>query len=448
MKTLISFAATVTLAAIASAQVDQTYLDSIPVENVFKTNNEYRYVLPAHQVFYGAVIGVQARTDSRYLAFVADPQANRSIPFFPKFFASSNPEQLNLGIYSLDTASGQSKLAYSINPKIAALNHYSWLKGTNLLLISYTENETTTLLTFDPQNNAKKIILSSNELAIDGEPLYHKPTNSMVFFYPIEKNGEYEFQVTIINLTNGTHRTIPFPQGKYHTFQSDGERIFNVRYDPRTDETYSNQEFDPTSATLVPTSQSIPKTLVPPYSVTYGGPIINIYDANADSHYESTIKAPKSATLTMNGTEGGATLNGQLAWYVDRSGLFLADIRPLSLEQYTEIAKRIVQQEAMSKAKQIGTGMMIYASDYDDLFPMASNWQDGVSPYIRNNKLTDGFTYLLNGESVGSFSDPSNQELGLVQTPFGTAVVRVDGSVIWKDRPKTSQAQTLTELRI
>jgi hypothetical protein len=111
------------------------------------------------------------------------------------------------------------------------------------------------------------------------------------------------------------------------------------------------------------------------------------------------------------------------------------------------MAKKVVKHETMSRAKQVATGMMIYMADYDDILPPSNNWQEVLYPYLKNNKITEGFTYLMNGENAADINDPADRELGVVQTPFGQAVVRADGSVIWKDRPKSTQTQTLTELR-
>jgi hypothetical protein len=446
MKTLLTFLATLCLAAPTFAQIDQNYLDSIPVENVFKIGNEYRYVLPSHQVFYGAVAGVQARMDSRYVAFVADPQANRAIPYFPDSHNLTTAENSNPGIYTLDLISGQLKLSLPLDPKTTELNYYAWVNGTPYLAISITQKETTTLVFLDPTNGTKQAIYSTNEVDFNSPPLYHKATNSIVIFGQAVIEKQPVKQVTIISLSNNSRRTIPLPVGQYWGYISDGNRIVKRGWNSQGDTIIAVTEFDPRTGTENVINDANFTNLESPYSVNRGGPILRIYDPIMD-FYSETPKRQKTATLTMNGTEGGATLNGQLAWYVDRSGLFIADIRSMSLEQYTEMAKEVVKHETMSRAKQVATGMMIYMADYDDILPPSNNWQEVLYPYLKNNKITEGFTYLMNGENAADINDPADRELGVVQTPFGQAVVRADGSVIWKDRPKSTQTQTLTELR-
>ncbi|MFM9872316.1 MAG: hypothetical protein ACKVQS_02485 [Fimbriimonadaceae bacterium] len=447
MKTLITFLATLCLAAPTFAQIDQNYLDSVPVENVFKIGNEYRYVLPSHQVFYGAVAGVQARMDSRYVAFVADPQANRAIPYFPDSRNLQAAENSKPGIYTLDLASGQSKLAYPIDTKTTELNYYAWVNGTPYLAVSINQKETTTLFFVDPINGSKQAIYATNEIGFNSPPLFQKASNSIVIFRQSIVEKQPVSQATIINLSNNSRRTIPLPKGEYWDFVSDGNRIVNLGWDRQGEKIVADSEFDLNTGTINAIIEPNFTNLEPPYSVNRGGPILRIYDPAMDVYSKTPPSRQKSANLTMNGTEGGATLNGQLAWYVDRSGLFLADVRPMNFEQYTELVKEVVKYESIMRAKQVGTGMLIYASDYDDMLPTSSGWDQSLQPYLRNNSLTNGFNYLLNGENLTEIDDPANRVLGMIQTPFGQATVRVDGSVIWKDRPKVTETKVLSELR-
>lgn len=41
----------------------------------------------------------------------------------------------------------------------------------------------------------------------------------------------------------------------------------------------------------------------------------------------------------------------------------------------------------LSNEKQIALGNLMYVQDYDERFPIASDWQTGVSPYIKNDRI-------------------------------------------------------------
>lgn len=41
----------------------------------------------------------------------------------------------------------------------------------------------------------------------------------------------------------------------------------------------------------------------------------------------------------------------------------------------------------LSNLKQIDLGILMYTQDYDERLPIATNWQTGINPYIKNEKL-------------------------------------------------------------
>lgn len=53
-----------------------------------------------------------------------------------------------------------------------------------------------------------------------------------------------------------------------------------------------------------------------------------------------------------------------------------------------------------SNLKQIGTAMLLYASDYN-AFPLCTNWQEKLSPYLGSTKLTTCPTLAKQGQTGG-----------------------------------------------
>jgi prepilin-type processing-associated H-X9-DG protein len=41
----------------------------------------------------------------------------------------------------------------------------------------------------------------------------------------------------------------------------------------------------------------------------------------------------------------------------------------------------------LSNGKQLGLGMLLYASDYDERLPLAARWLDDAYPYVKNGRL-------------------------------------------------------------
>jgi hypothetical protein len=192
-----------------------------------------------------------------------------------------------------------------------------------------------------------------------------------------------------------------------------------------------------------------PTRIVPPFETTefdsrveihrFRGGFFNFLDYEGESLQHINpfeVIIPESLTLTNRGQASGSTPDGKFVFYVEQSGLFLSDITTLSDQQLSNYEYEFVKNEAMSRAKQVGTGIMIYTADYDDHFPLANNWQESVHPYLKNKSLTNGFTYLMNGQNVSEIENITQTIMGMIETPFGTAIVRGDSSVIWKDRPK------------
>ncbi len=94
------------------------------------------------------------------------------------------------------------------------------------------------------------------------------------------------------------------------------------------------------------------------------------------------------------------------------------------------------KEALMSRAKQVGTGLIMYASDNDDELPPADGMKERIMPYIRDESVLDGFIYTYSGPlNLSNIKDPSRTELGFIRGIGGSAVLYADSSVRWKPDP-------------
>ena len=65
----------------------------------------------------------------------------------------------------------------------------------------------------------------------------------------------------------------------------------------------------------------------------------------------------------------------------------------------------------LSNIKQLGTAMAIYASDYDERYPLAASWHEELGPYTKNEDLfhcsvaTSPWSYAMNASMAGTHEE-------------------------------------------
>lgn len=57
------------------------------------------------------------------------------------------------------------------------------------------------------------------------------------------------------------------------------------------------------------------------------------------------------------------------------------------LPVFTQAKKAAQVTQSISQIKQLATSMVIYAADYDDVLPIAEEWQDSILPYTKDEAL-------------------------------------------------------------
>ena len=95
-----------------------------------------------------------------------------------------------------------------------------------------------------------------------------------------------------------------------------------------------------------------------------------------------------------------------------------------------------LKAEAISKSKQVGIALILFASDMEDVLPNGENFVNKLQPYLKNRKMLDGFNYTFAGGPMDQIKDPARTELGFTMAPGGRAVVYADGHAQWvPDKP-------------
>lgn len=118
--------------------------------------------------------------------------------------------------------------------------------------------------------------------------------------------------------------------------------------------------------------------------------------------------------------------------YTSQRMLWIRSIVSMDPEKYALLREEAVKNDAIDTAKMVGTAIMMYSMDYDDVFP-TQEFENVLSPYTKDSARLGQFTFQMpQGGMQGK--DPSKTVLGYVQTDSGRATVYADGNVVWGDR--------------
>ncbi|ARU41992.1 hypothetical protein CCB80_12930 [Armatimonadetes bacterium Uphvl-Ar1] len=433
ISTLLALFIAVPQLALAQSDTELDYIKTLTLPNIFYSKSKAVYVMPPKQVFYGAVAGVSVRSDSQYISFVGDTSAHRTIPgHSEKGFSALNigPTQ---AIYTYHFRSGTLKKIMDVPAKILDC---SFPVGSQDLYLSVEQNDQIINLLISPESGQRRQFIPP-KFEFDSSYPRFIPTQNVVVY--TDQDANENLILHVLSLQNTGTRTFRFGKIPQYFVNSSASNLYvNI------DRTQFEVNLQNGQLTEMPQGfkipyQEPPYEVIPGESVAIGDP--SIFRRRWSDEQPSTTENLKPLIIARDGLDGKSTFDGKFVYYTDRSGLFLADLVNISLPDLTELAKETVKRETMSRAKQVGTGIMIYTADYDDHLPLANDWQGSVHPYLKNKSLTNGFTYLMNGQNVSEIENITQTIMGMIETPFGTAIVRGDSSVIWKDRPKRIENQ-------
>ncbi len=147
----------------------------------------------------------------------------------------------------------------------------------------------------------------------------------------------------------------------------------------------------------------------------------------------ATLVAADSA-LAAVAPQGDAIL------YVAHGAAFYRELFTLSRDELAQMQEQAKVAQYVSQGKQIGTALMMYIQDYDEIFP-PNFGNEGVAeailPYLRDGGVfeVDGafaFHYLMNGQSLANIDTPADTEVGYLQLPNGRVIIYADGHVKWR----------------
>jgi hypothetical protein len=131
------------------------------------------------------------------------------------------------------------------------------------------------------------------------------------------------------------------------------------------------------------------------------------------------------------------TPSGDAVWYISQGAAWVAPVQRLSREQYEAMHREVLIDTVTSHAKQIGLALLMYVQDWEETFPPnTSDVPSVLMPYVRKQEVFHlpgtQFFYLMNGDRLMDISKPAETMAGYIQTPYGRAVIWVDGHVTWQ----------------
>lgn len=156
----------------------------------------------------------------------------------------------------------------------------------------------------------------------------------------------------------------------------------------------------------------------------------------------ATPESTGRALLTPNGSHAIVLTRGIV--YAANGALYVAPIERLDGEAYLAWERDQKRQQALSHAKQLGLGMLMFALDNNETFPEPnSGTKDKIMPYLKNEAI---FTNPMTGKNdfVWAYSKstrlediqfPAESPMGYFNGPGGRVVVYMDGHAKWVTDP-------------
>jgi hypothetical protein len=141
-------------------------------------------------------------------------------------------------------------------------------------------------------------------------------------------------------------------------------------------------------------------------------------------------KESSFAVVSTDGAQPALSPSGSAVAYISQGVVMVRSLVHVPKEAFEKARDAALRQVVMSKAKQIGVALHMFAADMDGAFPDNKGWEDKLSPYSRNRQMLDGFNYTFGGGPLSG--DPSKKSLGFLSGPGGRAVVYADGHVVWE----------------
>ncbi|MCW5933289.1 MAG: hypothetical protein KIT45_03195 [Fimbriimonadia bacterium] len=106
---------------------------------------------------------------------------------------------------------------------------------------------------------------------------------------------------------------------------------------------------------------------------------------------------------------------------------------------FNQAEDEAIRTHCLSNLKQLGTAQMMYIQDYDEHFPMASQWGDLTEPYLKDRakyrcpSVSDqgGFGYAMNSEM-------SQKKFDEIKKPDQTLLLYDSTNLAWNAHDKVA----------
>ena len=276
------------------------------------------------------------------------------------------------------------------------------------------------------------------------------PNQPLVVIYKLTRNKnasdlvdrytEIDFYVCDSDLTTLRHGKDRLRGDVYFsTWSADGKSLLGKKKSAKTEGVTGNQEVVVLN-TLTAKISSIPESTAKKtpselelslYSEPYKAKSGEATQSRS-ALWVGSRKDPSALPILISTdvTQYGWIANEQrIFFYVSEERLYSCEISEMSQEDFLKAKAEAELRTLMSTAKQVGLALMIYSSDMDDKVPSALGWQDSLRPYLKNDKLTEGFVYLMDGQDLKSIKDPATTEMGYIQSAAGRVVLYADSHV-------------------
>jgi len=144
-------------------------------------------------------------------------------------------------------------------------------------------------------------------------------------------------------------------------------------------------------------------------------------------------KEGESGVVSTDGVRGELSPTREAVAYVSQGSLMVRLLATMPRSAYDQARAAAERTEALSKGKQLGVALMMFAGDMDDMLPSQDvDLRSKLGPYTKNSSLFENFTYTYSGGSASAIGSPAETELGYVTGPGGRAVIFADGHVKWR----------------
>lgn len=118
--------------------------------------------------------------------------------------------------------------------------------------------------------------------------------------------------------------------------------------------------------------------------------------------------------------------------------LIVREIAWITGDNEEDFRQEVEKNRMIKQAKQLGIGLILYASDNDDFMPLKKDWEEAVAPYLKDRTIVENASVLMFEKLLSTVEDPFGTPMATVDGKYGYVLIYVDSSVKWfpKARPK------------